>query len=63
MVNDSSMPKDASDAAPCAQTVCGTSCVDPATDPLNCGSCGNDCSQLPHVASSTGVTCDDLRQL
>lgn len=37
---------------------CGNSCVDLASDPLNCGSCGHDCAGLPNVAAgATGITC------
>jgi hypothetical protein len=46
-----------SDAATCNGTLCGSSCVDTQTNAQNCGTCGNDCAMLPHVASATGVTC------
>ncbi len=45
------------DSPSCSQTTCGNKCVDTQTDPENCGNCGNDCAMLPHVATSTGVTC------
>ena len=38
-------------------TLCGTTCVSTTTDAKNCGSCGHDCTTLPNVANSAGVTC------
>ena len=47
---------DASDAPGCGanQILCNGSCV--TLDAKNCGTCGHDCTRLPHV-SGTGVTC------
>jgi hypothetical protein len=42
---------DASSVACCAGTVCGASCTDTATDPVNCGACGKACA--------TGESCKD----
>lgn len=36
---------------------CGSECIDTASDPKNCGECGHDCSALPHIGSSQGITC------
>ena len=32
-----------SSSSDCTQTMCGSSCVDVTTDPLNCGACGHSC--------------------
>jgi len=37
--------------------LCGSACVTTANDVKNCGACGHDCTALPHLASTTGVTC------
>ncbi|MEZ4407119.1 MAG: FG-GAP-like repeat-containing protein [Polyangiales bacterium] len=53
-VPDVSVPDEAAvDAGPsCAFAMCGDRCVDTATDPRNCGACGNDCGALPGVDPS-----------
>ncbi|HVT10231.1 MAG TPA: hypothetical protein VHO67_22380 [Polyangia bacterium] len=38
--------------------LCGSKCVDTKTDPTNCGTCGHDCTALPHLKPGAAVTCD-----
>lgn len=45
---------DAPEAEVCATTVCGGKCVDTASDPMNCGACGNGC---PPGASCESGSC------
>lgn len=53
--SDSTTQPDAatSDASTCSQgtLACGATCVDPQTDPKNCGSCGNACGSTDVCAS------------
>lgn len=40
------------------QTLCGVSCTDKASDPDNCGACGNVCSTYPNMNQTcSGGTC------
>ena len=36
---------------------CGSSCANLQTDPRNCGTCGNDCTRLPHVNAGSAISC------
>lgn len=41
-----------------APNLCGTKCVNFASDPTNCGACNHDCTALPNVkAGATGIEC------
>ena len=57
---DATLDQDAGNAeagsCPSGQTQCNGACTTLATDPRNCGACGNDCAAGPNV-SATGATC------
>jgi alpha-tubulin suppressor-like RCC1 family protein len=62
---DSAPPPGPSDAATCptGTTSCDAICVDPATDPDNCGACANVCPSIANAtatctASQCGVACN-----
>jgi hypothetical protein len=45
-----------SSSSDCGQTMCGSSCVDVSTDPLNCGACGHVCGLGTCTASHCTCT-------
>src|SRR5262249_11487140 len=40
----------------CAQTMCGVTCTDTASDPKHCGACNHDCAALMNVGKADGIT-------
>ncbi|MFO0556673.1 MAG: hypothetical protein U0269_01520 [Polyangiales bacterium] len=51
-------------SCPLGLLACGASCINPAVDPLNCGSCGNRCPAGANgVAICESGTCDALCQM
>lgn len=67
--SDASMPEAAMDATPEASTLvcdggqraCGSMCVDPQSDPLNCGACGAACPGAANAAATCVAGRCDLR--
>jgi hypothetical protein len=51
-------PIDAGNTCPLPQIICDGACIDPMSDPANCGTCGNGCDSST-VSSTTGVGCSN----
>jgi hypothetical protein len=51
-------PPDAGNGCPWNQIMCGTECVDPRSNPQNCGTCGNYCSSF-NTPSDAGIGCSN----
>ena len=45
----------------CSGMLCGAACTDTMSDVHHCGDCATDCTLLPHVMASAGVTCSGGR--